>query len=238
MKIRGMAAAAVFFAALLLNGCNIKQPDTWKPQEPDAISVSSDGSLTETIKESLNEAYYDADELETMIRSSVEEYNQSNGEDSVKIKSLKNQDDTVTLKLKYASGKDFASFNNLEFYQGSIINAQLEGYLFDVSFYQIQDGEVKGAVVDVTEVFNDMSADVLIVQAPLEVHVDGDVTFISTNAQILSDSTVNANGQMDARDAQSVSLLLPSGSIHDENETYYEQQKAQNRVYIIYEQNN
>ncbi len=214
MRKRRKGLTAVLCATvLLLGGCSAGG-SAWTPQEPDAISVSSDGSVTEIVQETLDKSYYDAAELEEMIHSSVEAYNQKHNGDSVKIVSYKEDDGDVTLKLSYASTEDYAAFNNIEFYQGSIINAQMEGYLFDTSFYRIKDGKQSGDAVDSSAVFNDMSAEVVIVQAPLEVHVDGKVRYISTNAGAISASTVNASGET--------------------NEDSYAEQKKANRVYIIY----
>ncbi len=216
MTTRGKWAIALLCTAVvLLGGCSQEDQSAWSPQEPDAISVSSDGSVKEIVQESLEEAYYDADELNDMIISSVEAYNQEHGEDAVVVERYEAEDREVTLELLYASGADFAAFNNVEYFQGSIISAQLEGYLFDVSFYRVKDGEPGETAVDSSTVFQDMSAEVLIVQAPLEVHIDGKVKFISTNAGMISESTVRADGQT--------------------GELSYEEQKAANRVYIIYQ---
>ncbi len=214
MKIRGVQSMALFCAAaLLLGGCSSK--NAWTPQEPDAISVSSDGSVTEIVQETLDASYYDPDELDAMITAAVEAYNQEHGEDTIKIESYEETDGDVTLKLSYAAGTDYAAFNNVEFYQGSIINAQMAGYLFDTSFYRIKDGKISGDAIDSSSVFeDDMSAEVLIVEAPLEIHVDGKIQYISTNADLLSESTAYAKGQ--------------SG------EGSYEEQKKANLVYIIY----
>ncbi len=234
MTKRGYTIAAGLCAAgMLLNGCSRKNQKAWMPQESDAISVASDGSVTEIVQESLDQAYYDQSELDSMIRSSVEAYNQENGGNAVKVVSFKTRNDTVTLELRYASGRDFADFNNVEFYQGSMLNAQLEGFLFDVPFYRIEDGEISGSTVDSGTVLKDLSAEVVIVQAPLEVHVDGDVTYTSTNAEMLSENTVSAKKNEEG--AGSTSLLLPSGSVHSETERSYEDQKKANLVYIIYE---
>ncbi len=220
MKGKKILAAVLCTAVMLLGGCSMIDQAMWNPEGDDAIRIASDGSVTEMVRDTLDQAYYSADELEKTITSSVEEYNQSHGEDSVKVASFKTEDADVTLKMEYASLDDYAAFNNLELYQGSMINAQLDGYLFDGSFFKIKNGEVSGKAVDSSAVFSDgMSSQVLIVQGPLEVCVDGKVTYISSNAQILSSDTVNASGKQEET---------------SDGESYAEWKEA-NRVYIIYE---
>ncbi|MCD8346524.1 MAG: hypothetical protein LUD16_00990 [Lachnospiraceae bacterium] len=233
MRAKKRAVAAVLAAAvMLLGGCDIVNQTEWTPESSDAISIAADGSITEIVQETLDQSYYDVTELESMINTEVAEYNSEHGADSITVEEFGNDGSTVTLKLRFSSADDYAEFNNVEFYCGSIINAQLEGYLFDVSFYRVTDGEASGSTVSYTKVFEDMSATVVIVQAPMEVHFeDSEVTFVSTNADMLSANTVNASGEQEETEA----LVLPSSKVYEGEETTYAEQKEANRVYIICE---
>ncbi|MCD7744843.1 MAG: hypothetical protein LUI13_06150 [Lachnospiraceae bacterium] len=249
---RKAVAAALLAAVTLLGGCGMPDDlndlsgqlndlsgqlndwlggqEAWTPQESDAVSIASDGSVTEMMEDTLDQSYYDVTELESMITSEVAAYNAENGADSIKIESFEHDGTNVSITLWYASCEDYASFNNTEFYCGTMIGAQIEGYLFEADFSRVSEGELTGGTVDYTSVFEDMSAGVVIVQAPMEVHVEeGAVTFISTNAEMISADTVNANGEQEEEEA----LVLPSSKIYEE-ETTYEEEKLANRVYIIY----
>ncbi|MCD7955581.1 MAG: hypothetical protein LUG93_07500 [Lachnospiraceae bacterium] len=233
---RRAVLTALCAAVMLLGGCDtlddmLNLDSTWTPQESEAISIASDGSVTEIVQETLDQSYYDLTELEEMINAEVDEYNAENGEDSITVKSLTNDDSTVTLKLWYSSAEDYAAFNNVEFFCGSIISAQLEGYLFDTSFYRVKEGELSGSEVSYTAVFNDMSAEVVIVQAPMEVHIEGQsVTYVSVNAEMISADTVNATGDQEEEEG----LVLPSSKVYEGEEETYAEQKIANRVYIVY----
>ncbi|MCC8104365.1 MAG: hypothetical protein LIP11_19635 [Clostridiales bacterium] len=234
MRAKKRAVTAVLAAAvMLLGGCDIINNQTeWTPESSDAISIAADGSITEIVQETLDQSYYDVAELESMIDTEVAEYNSEHGADSIKVEEFSNDGSMVTLRLWFSSAEDYAEFNNVEFYCGSMINAQLEGYLFDVSFYRVTDGEASGSAVSYTKVFEDMSATVVIVQAPMEVHFeDSEVTFISTNAEMFSADTVNASGEQEETEA----LVLPSSKVYEGEETTYAEQKEANRVYIICE---
>ncbi|MCD7813301.1 MAG: hypothetical protein LUH20_04490 [Lachnospiraceae bacterium] len=233
MRAKKRAAVAVLMAVvMLLGGCDVVDQTEWTSESSDAISIAEDGSITEIVQETLDQSYYDVTELESMISSEVAEYNSEHGADSIKVEKFDNDGSAVTLKLWFSSAEDYAEFNNVEFYCGSIINAQLEGYLFDGSFYRVTEGEVSGSAVSYTKVFEDMSATVVIVQAPMEVHFEeNEVTFISTNAEMLSADTVNASGEQEGTEA----LVLPSSKVYEGEEATYAEQKEANRVYIICE---
>ncbi len=235
---RKAAAAALLAAVTLLGGCSeveqlLEGETAWTPQEADAISIAADGSVTEIVQDTLEESYYDVDELESMITSEIAEYNSEHGEDTIRTERFENEGTSVTLELWYSSAEDYAEFNNVEFFSGSIIGAQIEGYLFDTTFYQVQDGTASDSAVSSSKVFQDMSVQVVIVQAPMEVHVeDGSVLYISTNAEMISADTVNATGEQDDEEE---ALVLPSSKVYEGEEATYEEQKLANRVYILYD---
>lgn len=232
-----VTAAALMAGIALLGGCDKLQQEKWEPQEPGAISISEEGIITETIQETLDQSYYDAAELKNMIDSEVADYNGKNGENSVTVKTYEAAEGAVTLVMEYASAGDYAKFNNVEFYYGSMIDAQLEGYLFDVSFKRVNDGVIQGSAVTGEEVIKHMADQVLIVRAPLEVQVPGEVHFTSTNAEVRAADVVNATGEQEEEEDEG--LVLPSNAIYKEEQAdaTLAEEAAANRVYIIFEEN-
>ena len=229
-KGTALAAAGIF----LLGGCGVLGREEYVPREADAVSIQEDGTVTERVSEELDESYYDETELEGMIASEVSEYNRENGEDSVAVTKMEIQDGKADLTLTFASGEDFASFNNVEFYYGSIINAQLAGYLFDTEFKQVRDGVVVGGTVSGSKALRDMSAQVLIVEAPMEVEVPGTILYTSVNSEVLSERVVNATGESEEDEEED--LILPSNAVYQKSEGSFEEEAAKKRVYIIFEQ--
>lgn len=229
-----LAAAALFAGVSLLGGCDMLQQETWEPQESAAISIDEAGSITEIIQEKLDAAYYDAAELQTMIDKEVADYNSQHGENSITVKTYEAAEGSVKLIMEYATAEDYAAFNNVEFYYGSMINAQLEGYLFDVSYKKVRDGVVQGSEVSGSEVIRNMADTVLVVRAPLEVKVPGEVIYTSTNAEVLETSVVNATGEQE--DEADEGLVLPSNAVYRGQEATFEEQAAANRVYIVFEE--
>ncbi len=181
-------------AALLLAGCGITKEEPWTPGEADAISIDENGKVTEYISEELDQPYYSFSELKSMLDEEVSAYNAKHGAESVTVTSAKQQEDgLVNLVISYASGEDYAAFNNVEFYYGSMISAQLEGYLFGGTFKEIKDGVVVGEQADGSGIFRDMADTVAVVRAPLEVQIPGSVVFASSNADVVRFDTVVAS---------------------------------------------
>ena len=225
-------AAVLAAGIVLLGGCEMLGQEKWEPQEAAAISIDEDGSITEFIHETLDEAYYNAAELQNMITSSVAEYTRTHGEESVAVKEYLAEEGKVSLTMEYATAEDYAEFNNTEFYYGSMINAQLAGYLFDVSYKRVNDGVVQGSPVSGSEVIREMDKQVLILRGPMEVHVPGNVLYTSTNAEVLSADVVNATGEQEDEEE---GLLLPSNNVYKNEESTFAEQTAASRVYIIFD---
>ncbi len=225
-------AAALAACALLPGGCGMLDQKSWEPQESDAILVGEDGTITEYVHEKLDEAYYDAAELQNMITSEVNEYNSAHTAESVTVKEFGTEGQEVSLELVYASAEDFAAFNNVEFYYGSLINAQLSGYLFDVDYKKVINGVVQGSAFSGSEVIKEMDKEVMVVEAPLEVKVPGNVLYTSANADVLASDVVDANGEADQKEEE---LVLPSNAVYRGEEKSFEEKAAANRVYIIFE---
>lgn len=228
-KIGTLAALAL--GALTLTGCELLGYDSWEPQGSAAVSIAADGSVKEIISDTLDAAYYDATELGTMVQSEVNDYNTKHGEDTIQVSKLETEDGNISLVLDYASAKDYAEFNNTEFFYGTIISAQLEGYLFDVPYKKVEDGVVKADAVDGSEVVRELDKQVLILKAPQEVRVPGDVLYVSANAEVLSNNVVNATGEQEEDEG----LILPSNTVYKPEETSFTERSAASRVYIIFD---
>lgn len=230
-KKKGLLLALALGVATL-TGCEMLGFDSWQPQEPDAVSIAEDGSVTEIVKDTLDAAYYNATELETMVQTEVAQYNSAHGEDTIQIDTLETEDGSVNLVLKYATAEDYARFNNTEFFYGTVISAQLAGYLFDVPYKKVEDGIAQANAVSGSEVIRGMDKQVLVLKAPMEVHVPGDVLYTSTNAEVLAKDVVDATGEQEEEDP---GLILPSNAVYKGKESSFTERAAANRVYIIFD---
>jgi hypothetical protein len=118
-----------------------------------------------------------------------------------------------------------------------MINAQLQGYLFDVNFKVVKDGVVQESTVSGSEVIKSMDKKVLILRAPLEVQVPGEVLYTSENADVLDADVVDATGEHEEEETQE--LVLPSNDVYRSggDSHSFSEEAAAKRVYIIFDDN-
>ena len=239
-----VSVALLAVGAMMLSGCESVESlseafvknESWEPQEADAISVKKNGSITEQINEVLDASYYSADELQNMISSEISSYNSQAGSEKVKLEKFEETEgsDQISVEISYASAEDFASFNNTEFYYGSMINAQLAGYLFDTGFQKVKNGEASGQVSSDDGIYDAMDKEVLILMAPMEVQVCGELVYVSSNADVLGSNLVDANGEMDETERED--LVLPSSDVYKRtHDKTFDEEQSNRRVYIIFE---
>ena len=124
-------AAAVVMTALLLTGCTtldqIVGTESWKEWAPEqtSLQVYGDGVVAETIFDHLDQAWYTGDELQDMIARSMNEYNAANGENSLNVTEYSDEGGDVRVRLVYRTAEDYARYNNVVFFSGSMLDAQI-----------------------------------------------------------------------------------------------------------------
>ena len=92
----------------------------------DVLVFHKDGSLTVKTEETFSEPYYSEDELREMISRSVAGYNQGSG--AVEAGELTVRKGSASLSMEYATAEDYAAFNGVELYYGTVSGANAAGY--------------------------------------------------------------------------------------------------------------
>ncbi len=183
--------------SLMLGGCSMQSDTPWEAEET-AVDVHDDGSVTETIVDTLEQSWYDAAELQSMIDSSVAEYNASAGGDAVTVDAVTITDGDVRVQLTYQSGLDLGSYNNTDFFAGSILGAQMEGFLFDTGFYSVAGGSASGELMDNDEPLSHKEYLVVICDSTYLVHVPGAIRYVSEGVEVTDAYTAKASDTYDA----------------------------------------
>ncbi len=222
-RIRGIAL--MLTGAAVLTGCGLNAPKKWVPDRT-TLEYGEDGKVTETIIDTLDQSYYSAQELSELVTAQISEYNAANGEGRIQEvqeteeeksgKKGKSSDQTeaadpnrVELTLVYAYAADFTAFNNIPLYSGTMLGAQMEGYTFETSFYQVEKGSVTGEPVSGEEPLSHKEYQVLITDVSHAVTVPGKIRYISVNAQPVSEySVVPIQGADETEDKSADSLNL------------------------------
>ena len=159
----------------MLAGCGGFSPDET------GVSVSKNGEVKSVAIENLDKDYYNEEELKNMIYSSVSEYNQ--GGEKVKMDSFEVKDKKATLTMEFTTSGDYASFNNVTFFTGTVSAAKSAGYDFNEEFLAVEKGKTKSAADTGTV---NLSGDykVVILEEPILVEVPGNIVYVSSNIEV------------------------------------------------------
>ena len=204
----GRTAVPVVAAMLLLSACGKQEKEPWVPQQT-ALQIAKEGVVTETIIDSLDQDYYSSSELEKMVRSSVAEYAGTNGADSLQLTEYTSEGRNVRIVLTYGDDGDYAAFNSVPFYNGSMLGAQMEGFRFDTEFLKVgKDGTASGRRYPSEEPVSHKEYNVLICDREHVVEVPGDVVYVSAPA-VVQDARIVTPGasEMTEGDAQLLYVL-------------------------------
>ena len=121
---------------LLLVSCGGKEYDS------NTLVINKDLSINAVYISAFPTEKYNIDEMKTEIRESVDLYNES-VPGAVSLKSCTLRDEKAVVEMEFASGSDYASFNNLDFYCGPLGDAVAGGFIdnnTEVSLYE--DGTI------------------------------------------------------------------------------------------------
>lgn len=244
---------AVIMCALMLSGCELQSTieeldlelpvevesllgiEEWTPSET-YLMVQEDGTISETIIDKLDQAYYNAQELGQMITDTVGEYNQDHGADAIIVNSLSLENNQVVLTMTYKTAKDYADYNNVKFYNGSMLGAEMEGYLFYNEFRKVNDGVVQGENITNEEPLKHKEYQVLVTDDSHLVQVTGDITYVSANASPMGKREVEPVDETIV--VEEDGLVLPSSAVfveEKESAPLTAKDIEKNYVYIIYE---
>ena len=225
---------------MLLTGCSeieqlMPQPgDDWVPEQT-ALVVNRDGTVTETLMERLDQDYYDSAELEKMVTSTVSEYTASHGEEALVVDQLLVEDKQVTLQMTYRTGEDYAAYNGMPFFSGSMLGAQMSGFLFYNEFRPVQEGVSAQETVSNEEPLSHKEYQVLITDSSHMVKVPGKIRYVSANTDVKD--TYFAYPRKEAFSADPEGLVLPSNAVYKDPAKGEVSQTdlEKNLVYVLYE---
>ena len=196
MKKRLAFLCAASAAAALFSGCG------GADMTESTVELKKNGRIVEYTVEDFSESYYDSGELQSYIDSAVEEWTGAN-EGSVRVKRSEVEDGTAYLTIQYDSAETFSDFNGIECFSGSIVQAQAEGYDFDMDFVQVggEEDEPEGSsleaaiqpVVPGETVTGDDELKVLIIRSHVDVRVPGEIAYVSDHVNVEGGDTVRAD---------------------------------------------
>lgn len=226
----------------LLGGCSKFSPDET------AVSIGKDGEITAAVFDTLDESYYDAEELKKNVEESVVSYNSTAGEDHISIDKFEIKEGAVKLFMQYASFEDYKEFNNVDFYVGDITDAYKNGgYRFETGFQKIEKGKVTDENVTREDIFAGSNHPMMVFDGYMEVEVPGKILYASSNVQVtgsksakLADPNAPAeteSGKASESESQSEKSteVMEIAPAQEEKEGSPESSREAALAYIIYE---
>ena len=233
-----IGAFLVLMISAGLGGCQKKPEEPWVPEDT-AIQVQEDGTLKETIIDRLDQSYYDPAELESLIRSSADTYNMENGEGSVTVDEFTAEGNSITVRMTYLSSKDYRDFNQMPFYNGSMLEAEMEGFRFTENFIKVNKGIAGSEEITPDEPLSHKEYSVLIMDASYMAEVPGDVMYVSLNARPADRRIVMpaAAGTETAEETEAEGLVLPSSAVYTQEKDAVEENNntGTELIYVIYD---
>lgn len=174
--------------------------------DENTVYVQKKGKITGAAVESFDKDYYNAEELKEYVEERVAAYTASHDDKSVQIDGFSVEEGTARLNIKYAGYEDYAEFNGVEMFVGTVPMAMVAGYDFEGTFLQAVDGEL---VAEATK--EDVTADdeykVVILSEKVNVKVDGTILYTSADyTSLTAKDTVAIKLPEDAQDGEELKL--------------------------------
>jgi len=238
------ALVAAVLVSCLLTGCSVLNQivgaDDWESWVPDSTSVliSGSGTVTEVLMDTLDESWYDENELQDLIARSVREYNEAHETDSITVTAYSVENGDVSLTMEYKTPEDYSEYNNIAFFSGSMLEAEMEGYLFEGPFYEVSAASVSDTESDREEVMSHKEYQVVIAGEGRVIQVPGAIKYVSAGTQCVNSHVAKA--EETASDETEAGLVLPSNAVYytdpsEDERDISDEEKDRSYIYIIYE---
>ncbi len=193
MKRRIGLFALLALAVMVSGGCSGSfSADT------DTVYVQKKGTIKGANVASFDKEYYDETELSDFINETVDRYVAQAGEGTVEVTDFAVEDETAHVYLDYASAEDYAQFNGVDFYAGTVLDAQADGWELPDSF---------SAVTDKDTTWDAQGNKIVIVGQQTQVRVDGTILFVSDQASVTDKDTADVSYDLLDEEAQPAYII-------------------------------
>ncbi len=146
------------------------------------ILISGKGEITHHIVETFDKSYYNEDELRSQINDQIEEYCKSKNDDKlVKLKELKILDGKATAELIFKNFSDYAAFNEVDFFYGTIEEAMAGGYTTDVTLKSADSDET----IDKYEFESLKDKKIIVTGEPILIRTPDKIAYTTANIDVI-----------------------------------------------------
>lgn len=173
----------VLLCVLYLTGCGSD-----KQVKENTLYVKNNGKVVGALSEKFDKDYYKEDELSDWIKAEVDSYNKENGKKTLKLGECEIEDDQAKVSISYASIEDYANFNQVVAFEGTIAEAQKAGYTFAGEFKSTTD---KPSITN-KEIDGSKEYKVLILEESQQLVMEKKILYINDVVQVNEDNLKKA----------------------------------------------
>lgn len=157
----------------------------------DTVFIEGKNNIIGALVEPFDKPYYNGDELQRFIESELALYNSEIDSTGIIVNKFEVTDEAAKVFLQYASQTDYAKFNEVEFFVGTVEEAIVAGYDFNEDFVNYTK-LTKVSKEDVTEKKKNK---VLITDEDTLVQINGTILYISDNVKEKSKKSAQLSGE-------------------------------------------
>ena len=160
------------------------------------IYIDKKGKVTSATIESLPAEQYNEDALKESIDVAIAAYNQGQDTEKIELDSFKVKKEQATLRMTYASAKDYEIFNERVLFVGTLAEANAAGYDFQDEFVDAKTASIKGTTL-LKDAPDKM---VIITNEPVQIQTIQDILYTSDNATIIDKKTAQVEAEAGSTD--------------------------------------
>lgn len=194
---------AVICTMALLTGCEKEQ--VYIPVTTNTIEALQDGRVIGYIVEDFDKDYYDINELEDMVRTEIDAYNDEKKNLSTeagrtlvivdKVYMAEDGSKKAVVALNFQNAAVYADYMEQELFYGTVAEAVANGYELDKKLANVKGGDVFAG----EQIQKNSEKLVLILKDTVTVRTEGTVQYLSANARLTEDGFVDCTGNDDLK---------------------------------------
>ena len=174
---------------VLLAGCG----SGGSAESETTLEFKKNGQVVHTIVEDFSADYYDLDELETDVKSQIEEYNTRVGRDRISLDSSELEDGTLTMVMTFQGAEDYSSFYRQALFCGTVKAAFEAGYDLDIELNSAQE---EGTTINKQDILDMGERHIIVVREAIHLKPYADILYASGDVEVTGDrDAVVTDGQ-------------------------------------------
>lgn len=174
---------------VLLAGCG----SGGSAESETTLEFKKNGQVVHTIVEDFSADYYDLDELETDVKSQIEEYNTRVGSDRISLDSSELEDGTLTMVMTFQGAEDYSSFYRQALFCGTVKAAFEAGYDLDIELNSAQE---EGTTINKQDILDMGERHIIVVREAIHLKPYADILYASGDVEVTGDrDAVVTDGQ-------------------------------------------